>query len=195
MTGQPLLPLAGGPVLEFHVGIVGVSHNGHFPFDPRLEPGGAAVVGHGSSSFVASFDQDSLGRDVAGLVVGVFLEERGGLLVFAKNAGGGVAGKPGVEAGEGGGDALLDAGGAVGVGLGEGSEAFAEACGVFVRDGENSDAALGAAGAADEVRAAAKSGGGESSGDNLDQVVRRGLADFCLSPVVPTPRVYTTICS
>jgi hypothetical protein len=52
----------------------------------------------------------------------------------------------------------VDARGAGGVGLGEAVEAFAEAGGVLVRDGEDADAALGAAGAADEVRAAAESG-------------------------------------
>ena len=97
-----------------------------------------------------------------------------GLLVFGEDAGCGVAGKPRVEAGEGGGDALLDAGGAGGVGLGEGSEAFAEAGRVLLRDGEDADAALGAAGAADEVRAAAGSGGGEGGGYDLDQVRRHG---------------------
>jgi hypothetical protein len=64
----------------------------------------------------------------------------------------------------------VDAGGAGGVGLGEGSEAFAEAGCVLLRDGEDSVAALGAAGAADEVRAAAVRGGGEGGGYDLDQV-------------------------
>ena len=88
----------------------------------------------------------------------------------AEDAGCAVAGEPGVEAGEGGGDAGLDAGGAGGVGLGEGGEAVAEAGGVLLRDGEDADAALGAAGAADEVRAAAGGGGGEGGGYDLDEV-------------------------
>jgi hypothetical protein len=37
----------------------------------------------------------------------------------------------------------------------EGFEAFAQACGVFVGDGEDPDAALGAAGMADEMMATA----------------------------------------
>jgi hypothetical protein len=133
-------------------------------------------------------------EDGAGLVVGVFLEEGGGLLVFGEDAkGGGVAGvasswKPRVEAGEGCGDALLDSGGSVGIGSGEGGEAFAEAGGVFVGDGEDSDAALGAAGPANEVRAAAESGGGERGGDDLDQFLRHRLSDFLpLSGGYPPP--------
>jgi hypothetical protein len=68
----------------------------------------------------------------------------------------------------------LDTRGAGGVGLGEGGEAFAEAGGVLLRDGEDSDAALGAAGAADEVLAAAGGGGGEGGGYDLDEVRRHG---------------------
>jgi len=105
-------------------------------------------------------------------------EEGGGLLVFGIGEdaiGGEVAGvassrKPGVETGEGGGDAGVDAGGAGGVGLGEGSEAFAKTGCVLLRDGEDANAALRAAGAADEVRAAAESGGGEGGGYDLDEV-------------------------
>jgi len=125
----------------------------------------------------------------AGLVVGEFLppqraktarwgprfKEGGGLVIFGEDAGDAVAWKPGVEAGEGVGDAFVDAGGAGGVGLGEGGEAFAEAGCVLLRDGEDSDAALGAAGAAYEMRATASGGGGESGGYDLNEVVRHGV--------------------
>ena len=54
-------------------------------------------------------------------------------------------------------DAGTDALGFFWVGLFEAGEALAEAGGVLVGYGEDSDAALGAAGVADEVRAATKS--------------------------------------
>ena len=55
------------------------------------------------------------------------------------------------------------------VGLFEGGEAFAEAGCVLVGDGEDSDAALGAAGMADEVRAAAVVGVGYCGVYDLDE--------------------------
>ena len=55
------------------------------------------------------------------------------------------------------------------VGLFEECEAFAEACGVFVGDGEDSDAALGAAGVADQVWAAAVVGVGYCVVYDLDE--------------------------
>jgi len=106
-----------------------------------------------------------------------------------------VAREPGVEAGEGGGDAGVDAGGADGVGLGEGGEAFAEAGGVLLRDGEDSDTALGAAGTADEVLAATGCGGGEGRGYDLDQIRRHGdLSGWvCGFLGCDPPCVYTNI--
>jgi hypothetical protein len=91
----------------------------------------------------------------------------------------------------------MDAGGAGGVGLGEGSEAFAEAGCVLLRDGEDANTALRAAGAADEVRAASESGGGERAVDDLDEVRRHGgvlswsFRPFpgCIHPIW----VYTTV--
>ena len=133
-------------------------------------------------------------KDRAGLVVGVFLEESCGLLVFGEDASDELAGEPRIEAGEGGGDALLDTDCAGRVGLGEGGQALAEASGVLVGDGEDSDTALGAAGAADEVWAATQSGGGESGGDDLDQVVRHGRSDFRpLSSGTHPPGIYTDL--
>ncbi len=90
-------------------------------------------------------------EDGAGFVVGELFEEDGRFVVFGEDAGGEVAGEPGVEAGEGFGYACVDACGAWWVGWVEDGEAFAEAGGVLVGDGEDADAALGAAGAADEV--------------------------------------------
>jgi hypothetical protein len=54
--------------------------------------------------------------------------------------------------------------------LSEEVEAGAEAGCVLVRDGEDSDAALGAARAADEVLAAAGGGVGKGRVDDLDEV-------------------------
>ena len=88
----------------------------------------------------------------AGFVVGEFFEEDGLVIVFGEDAGGNIAGEPWIEACEGGGDAGADALGAGGVGLGEEFKAFAQTGRVFVRDREDSNAALSAAGPADEVR-------------------------------------------
>jgi hypothetical protein len=66
---------------------------------------------------------------------------------------------------------LLDAARCLGVGLAEEVHAFAEAGGVFVRDGEDADTALGAAGFADEVGAGASCGVGQSSVHDLDEGV------------------------
>lgn len=85
----------------------------------------------------------------AGLVVSELFEEDSGFVVLVEDAGVSVAGEPGVEAGEGVGYSCLDASGFFWVGLSEGCEAFAKASCVFVRDGKDSDAALGAAGFAD----------------------------------------------
>jgi hypothetical protein len=62
----------------------------------------------------------------------------------------------------------LDAGGFGWVGLFEEGEAFAEAGGVFVGYGEDSDATLGAAGVADEVMGAALVGVGYGGVYDLD---------------------------
>jgi hypothetical protein len=90
----------------------------------------------------------------AGLVVGELLEEDGGFVVFVEDAGSEIAGEPGVEADEGVGYSCADAVGFFWVGLFEEREAFAEAGSVFVRDREDPDAALEAAGFTDEMVAA-----------------------------------------
>ncbi len=108
-------------------------------------------------------------EDGAGFVVGELFEEDGGFVVFVEDAGGAVAGEPGVEAGEGFGDSFADALGSFWVGLLEEREAFAEAGCVFMGDGEDADAALGAAGSADEVRAAASVGVGYGGVYDLDE--------------------------
>lgn len=93
-----------------------------------------------------------------GFAEGVFVgEERRGFVVFAEDAGEAVSGEERDEAAEGLCGALADAVGALGVGLFEGGEAIAEAVRVFVGDGEDAVAALGASGAAGEVRATAES--------------------------------------
>jgi hypothetical protein len=66
---------------------------------------------------------------------------------------------------------LVDACGFFRVGLFEGGEAFAEACAVFVSDGEDSDAALRAAGMTDEVVAAAAVCVGDGGVYDLDELV------------------------
>ena len=64
-------------------------------------------------------------EDGARFVVGELFEEDGGFVVFVEDAGGDVAGEPGVEAGEGVGHSGVDAGGFFGVGLFEGGQALA----------------------------------------------------------------------
>lgn len=104
-----------------------------------------------------------------GLIVGELFEEDGGFVVFVEDAGVAVAGEPGVETGEGVGYSFADAGCALGVGFVEVFEAFAEAGGVFMCDGEDADAALRAAGAADEVCAAPVVGVGYGGVYDLDE--------------------------
>jgi hypothetical protein len=58
------------------------------------------------------------------------------------------------------------------VGLFEGSQPFAETVGVFVGDGEDADAALRAAWAADEVVGAAAVGVGYRDVYDLDESIR-----------------------
>ncbi len=91
-------------------------------------------------------------EDGARLVVGELFEEDSLVVILGEDACDGIAWKPGVEAGEGSGYSLVDAFGADWIGLGEACEAFAETGCVFVGYGEDSDAALGAAGAAGEMR-------------------------------------------
>jgi hypothetical protein len=108
-------------------------------------------------------------EDGAGLVVGELFEEDGGFIVFVENARGAVAWEPGIEAGQGVRYALVDARCFDWVGLVEGGEAFAEARCILVGNGEDSDAALGAAGFTDEVRATAAIGVGNSGIYDLDE--------------------------
>ena len=144
---------------------------------------GFAVVSGGAHGWAEGAAEDGAGcvevagagggvEDGAGLVVGELFEEDGGFVVFGEDAGGEIAGEPGVEAGEGLLDAGVDACGFLGVGVFEGGEAFTETGCVFVGDGEDSDAALVAAGAAGEVGAAAGDGGGEGGGYDLDEGLR-----------------------
>jgi hypothetical protein len=105
----------------------------------------------------------------AGLVVGELFEEDGGFIVLVENAGGSVSGKPWIEPGKGVCYAGVNAGGSVWVCLFEGEEAFTEACGVLVSDGEDADAALRTARFADQMVAAAGGGGGQGGIYDLDE--------------------------
>jgi hypothetical protein len=107
-------------------------------------------------------------EDGAGLVVSELFEEDGGFMVFVEDAGGAVSGEPWVEAGEGVGYAGADARGFGWVCLFEGEEAFAKARAVLMGDGKDTDAALGAAGFADEVVAAATVSVGDCGVYDLD---------------------------
>jgi hypothetical protein len=109
-------------------------------------------------------------EDGAGFVVGELFEEDGSFIVFVENARGAVAWEPGIEAGQGVRYAFVDARCSGWVGLVEGGEAFAEARCILVGNGKDSDAALGAAGFADEVVAASVVGVGYGSVYDLDQV-------------------------
>ena len=111
-------------------------------------------------------------EDGAGLVVGELFEEDGGLGVFVEDAGGEVAGEPGVEAAQGFGYAGADSCCPLGVCLGQGSHAFAEAGCILVGYGEDSDAALGAAGVADQVMPAAAVSVGYGGVYDLDERLR-----------------------
>ncbi len=85
----------------------------------------------------------------AWFIVGVFLEEDRGLVVFGEGTCRRVAREPGCQADEGSGCAGFHAKSARRVILVEQGEAFAEAGRVLLGDGEDADAALGATRAAD----------------------------------------------
>jgi len=109
-------------------------------------------------------------EDWAGLVVGKVLEGFGCFFIFGEDAGDWVAGKARRQAGEGRGYPGAYSRGSGWVRCCEEFEADAEADRVLVRDGEDAVAALGASGAASQVRAAAEGGGGEGGVDDLDEV-------------------------
>jgi hypothetical protein len=75
---------------------------------------------------------------------------------------------------------LGDAVGSGRVGLVEFGEGFAKVVRILLGDGEDAYAALGAAGTADKVRAAALGGGGESGVYDLDESRQRRSSYFCL---------------
>lgn len=103
----------------------------------------------------------------AGLVVGELFEENGSLVVFVENARVHVAGKPGIETRERIGNPATNARCFFWVGLGESFQAFAQAHCIFMRDGEDADAALGAAGFTDKMMATAMHRVGERGVNNL----------------------------
>ena len=80
----------------------------------------------------------------------------------------------------------MDACGFGWIGLLEECKAFAEACGVFVGYGEDADAALGAAGMADEVVASATVRVGDCGVYDLDEV---GLVKHKINPALAAGRV------
>ena len=96
-------------------------------------------------------------------------EERRGFVVFAEDAGGGIAGEERGEADEGFCDAFADAMGSLRVVLLEGLQPFAKAGCVLLRDRKDAMTALRASGAADEMRSAALGGGGECGVHDLDE--------------------------
>jgi hypothetical protein len=125
-------------------------------------------------------------EDGAGLVVGEVFVARVGLVELT---GGGVAGEVRFEALDGFGGAAADGGGFFrGFGF-EGGEAFAEADGIELVDGEDSDAALGAAEAAVQPISGSTGRVGGGGVDDLDELLvfeRGGLVhgkDLC--PSVP----------
>lgn len=109
-------------------------------------------------------------QDGTGLIVGEILERAGGFVILCEDAASGIAGKAGGEAGDGVGYSVANALGANGIRLREKVEAGAQAACILMRDGENAMAALGAAGTAGQVRAAADGGGGEGCVDDLNEV-------------------------
>jgi hypothetical protein len=101
----------------------------------------------------------------AGLIIAEILKSGNWIATFVdfEGAGGRIAGKVRGEARPGGSRTLLNAGGTVRVFMLEGGESLAEPEGVGRAYGKDSDAALGAAGAAEEMRAAARRGVGEGA--------------------------------
>ena len=91
----------------------------------------------------------------AGLVVSELFEENILFVVWGQYAGAAIAGKPRIEAGEGSGGALFYPCRARRISLCKQREPFAQPCAILMRNGEDADAALRAAGPADEVRTAA----------------------------------------
>ncbi len=102
------------------------------------------------------------------LVVGEVFEESGA--GFVEQAGAGISGKIGSDAREGLLGAPADGCGALRIGRVEGGEAFTQAGGVELRDGEYADAALGASGSAFEPCAGAARGVGNGGVDDLDEL-------------------------
>ena len=98
------------------------------------------------------------GFGVSERAFGFITEEKGIFVVFSENACRRVAGEKRREPRERFGGALPDTAESVWVGLFESVEAFAETVRVFVGDGEDSVATLGASGAAGEMCAAAFGG-------------------------------------
>lgn len=90
----------------------------------------------------------------ARLVVSELLEENRSFVIFIEDAAMQIAREPWIESSERVGDSFTDSCSALGVGLGKGFDAFAETRCVFVSDGEDADAALGATRLADEMCAA-----------------------------------------
>ena len=119
-------------------------------------------------------------EDRAGFVVGELFEEDGGFVVFAEDSSVQVAGEPGVEASKRVCYPTADAGGFGGVSLGEDFKAFAQAGGVFVGDGEDSDTALGATGFADQMWAATMTGIGKGGVYDLNEgLLHCNLGELC----------------
>ena len=108
----------------------------------------------------------------AGLVIGEVLVARVG---FVEPAGGGVTGEVGGEALDGVGGSAADGGGAGRIFGFERGESGTEALGVELGDGEDSDAALGAAEAALEPGAGAVGGVGGGGVDDLDELAVLGF--------------------
>ena len=131
-------------------------------------------------------------EDGAGFVIGELFEEDGGFMVLVEDAGGAVAGEPWVEASQGVGYAGADALSFGWICLFECGEAFAETGCVLLGDGEDADAALGAAGFADEVVAAALIGVGDCRVYDLDEgrhreeqiLSRFGMVDVLLPGLI-----------
>lgn len=109
----------------------------------------------------------------AWLVVGEVLKLRNRLAVQtgAQEAGGGVSGELSLEARPRGGGALPDAGSAAGILLLEGGEAGLQPESIRRADGKGTDAALGTAGTAEEMRTAAFGCVGKGSVDQGDEAM------------------------
>ncbi len=139
--------------------------NAEAPFHPQWRAEDAAS--HGARGVEVAESGGGV-ESGTGLVIGEVFEESG--TGFVKQASAGISGEIGSDAREGLLGAPADGCGALRIGRVEGGEAFTQAGGVELGDGEYADAALGASGSAFEPSAGAAGSVGNGGVDDLDEL-------------------------